>query len=148
MIKNRNELKKILRFSKAERWHSMKILITGGTGFVGATHLPFHPGWDEVTILTRSSKKTERGPRQEFPISRGIRQRRAPGRKPLRTTTPSSILQVPRSLPSGLRNIRRLLRESRVSTTRNIVEGDTIRSLQKDHSVQHLCRRLLWFLRR
>ncbi len=101
----------------------MKILITGGTGFVG-TQLTFRLVQDgnEVTILTRSGKGPERGPTgisylQADPTQQGLWQEAIRSHDAVINLAGASIFA------KWTEEYKQVLRESRISTTRNIVEG-------------------------
>ena len=101
----------------------MKILITGGTGFVG-TQLPsrFIREGHEVTIITRSPKdsgKTSPGVfyLQADPTQKGPWQESIKGYDVIINLAGASIFS------KWTEEHKRALRETRISTTRNIVEG-------------------------
>ena len=101
----------------------MKILITGGTGFVG-TQLTFRLIQDgnEVTILSRSKKGPERVPAgisylQGDPIQKGSWQEAIKNHDAVINLAGASIFA------KWTEEYKKAIRESRVSTTRNVVEG-------------------------
>ncbi|MGD0624786.1 MAG: TIGR01777 family oxidoreductase [Thermodesulfobacteriota bacterium] len=101
----------------------MKILITGGTGFVG-THLcaRFLQDGHEVTILTRSRKGPEEGPAgisylPGDPTQKGPWQEAIQNHEVIVNLAGASIFS------RWTAKQKKAIRESRVSTTGNIVEG-------------------------
>ncbi|HUL20537.1 MAG TPA: TIGR01777 family oxidoreductase [Thermodesulfobacteriota bacterium] len=101
----------------------MKILITGGTGFVGSqlTVRLIQDG-NEVTILTRSGKRLEKGSKgpsylQGDPTQKGPWQEAIQDHDAVINLAGASIFA------KWTEGYKRVLRESRVSTARNIVEG-------------------------
>ena len=101
----------------------MKILITGGTGFVG-TQLTFRFIQDghEITILTRSLKRLGEAPRgisylQGDPTQKGPWQEAIQNHDVVINLAGASIFA------KWTEEYKKVLRESRVSTTRNIVQG-------------------------
>lgn len=101
----------------------MKILITGGTGFVG-TQLTSHLLQDgnEVTILTRSRKEPAReGSGRSYlqgdPTQKGAWQEAIRDHDVIINLAGASIFS------RWTDEHKKAIRESRVSTTRNIVEG-------------------------
>jgi len=103
----------------------MKILITGGTGFVG-TQLTSRLTQDgnEVTILTRSLKRSGEPPRgisylQGDPTQKGPWQEAIKNHDAVINLAGASIFE------RWTEEHKRAIRESRINTTRNIVEGIT-----------------------
>jgi hypothetical protein len=101
----------------------MKILITGGTGFAG-THLTarFLQDGHEVTILTRSRKGPEEGPAgisylPGDPTQKGPWQEAIQNHEVIVNLAGASIFS------RWTAKQKKAIRESRVSTTGNIVEG-------------------------
>ncbi len=101
----------------------MKILITGGTGFVGR-QLTSRLIKDnhEVTILSRSEKRSGEIPRgisclQGDPTQKGSWQEAIKNHDSVINLAGASIFA------KWTEEYKKILRESRVSTTRNIVEG-------------------------
>jgi hypothetical protein len=101
----------------------MKILITGGTGFVGK-HLTsrFVREGYEVTILSRSPKGSGEVPKGTSyligdPTRKGPWQEAIPNHDVIINLAGASIFR------RWSDEYKKLIRESRVSTTRNIVEG-------------------------
>jgi uncharacterized protein (TIGR01777 family) len=101
----------------------MKILITGGTGFVG-TQLTSRLIKDnhEVTILSRSAKRSGETPRgmsylQGDPTQKGSWQEAIKNHDAAINLAGASIFA------KWTEEHKKAIRESRVSTTRNIVEG-------------------------
>lgn len=101
----------------------MRILITGGTGFVG-TRLTSHLIRDgnEVTVLTRSVRGPERGAAgisylQGDPVRQGPWQEAVKDHDAVVNLAGASIFS------KWTEEQKKAIRESRVSTTRNIVEG-------------------------
>lgn len=101
----------------------MKILITGGTGFVG-TQLTsrFIQEGNEVTIVTRSRKGPEKGPAeisylQGDPRQKGLWQEVIKNHDAVVNLAGASIFS------KWTDEHKKAIRESRVNTTRNIVEG-------------------------
>src|SRR5512143_1107638 len=101
----------------------MKILITGGTGFVG-TQLTSRLIKDnhEVTILSRSAKRSGEIPRgisylQGDPTQKGSWQEAIKNHDAVINLAGASIFA------KWTEEHKKAIRESRVSTTRNIVEG-------------------------
>jgi len=106
----------------------MKILITGGTGFVG-TQLTSRLIQDkhEVTILSRSAKRSGEVPRgmsylQGDPTQKGSWQEAIKNHDAAVNLAGASIFA------KWTEEHKKAIRESRVSTTRNIVEGIPSRS--------------------
>jgi uncharacterized protein (TIGR01777 family) len=101
----------------------MKILITGGTGFVGK-QLTSRLIQDrhEVTILSRSVKRSGEVPRgisylQGDPTQKGLWQEAIKNHDAVINLAGASIFA------KWTEEYKKTIRESRVSTTRNIVEG-------------------------
>jgi len=101
----------------------MKILITGGTGFVG-TQLTSRLLQDghEVTILSRSAKRSGEVPRgisylQGDPTQKGSWQEAMKNHEAVINLAGASIFA------KWTEEHKKAIRESRVNTTRNIVEG-------------------------
>jgi uncharacterized protein (TIGR01777 family) len=101
----------------------MKILITGGTGFVGGqlSSRLIQDG-NEVTILTRSLKGSGEAPRgisylQGDPTQKGAWQEAIKNHDAVINLAGASIFA------KWTEEHKKAIRESRVSTTRNIVEG-------------------------
>ena len=101
----------------------MKILITGGTGFVG-TQLKscLIQDGNEVTVLTRSRKGPEKGPAgisylQGDPTQKGPWQEAVKNHDAVINLAGASIFT------KWTEKHKKAIRESRVNTTRNIVEG-------------------------
>lgn len=101
----------------------MKILITGGTGFVG-TQLTsrFIQEGNEVTILSRSLKRSGGAPRgisylQGDPTQKGPWQEAVKNHDAVVNLAGASIFE------RWTEEHKRAIRESRINTTRNIVEG-------------------------
>jgi hypothetical protein len=101
----------------------MKILITGGTGFVGGqlSSRLIQDG-NEVTILTRSLKGSGEGPigisyLQGDPTQKGSWQEAVKNHDAVVNLAGASIFE------RWTEEHKRAIRESRINTTRNIVEG-------------------------
>ena len=101
----------------------MKILITGGTGFVGKQLTSrFIQEGNEVTILTRSLKESGQLPKgisylQGDPTQKGPWQEAVPGHDVIINLAGASIFS------KWSDEYKKLIRDSRVFTTRNIIEG-------------------------
>ena len=101
----------------------MKILITGGTGFVGKQLTSrFIQEGNEVTILTRSLKESGQLPKgisylQGDPTQKGPWQEAIPGHDVIVNLAGASIFS------KWSDEYKKLIRDSRVFTTRNIIEG-------------------------
>jgi len=101
----------------------MKILITGGTGFVGTqlTTRLIQEG-NEVTILTRSRKGTQK-------VTSGISYleadptQKGPWQEAIKNHDAVINLAGASIFAKWTEEYKKAIRESRVSTTRNIVEG-------------------------
>ncbi|MBA4392985.1 MAG: TIGR01777 family protein [Desulfobacca sp.] len=101
----------------------MKILITGGTGFVGKqlTSRLIREG-NEVTILTRSHKESRQPPKgisylQGDPTQKGPWQEVIPDHDVIINLAGASIFN------KWSDEYKKLIRDSRILTTRNIIEG-------------------------
>jgi uncharacterized protein (TIGR01777 family) len=101
----------------------MKIFITGGTGFIGTqlTSRLIQDG-NEVTILTRSKKGSEKGPPgasylEGDPTKKGAWQEAIKEHGAIINLAGASIFS------EWTEEHKKEIRESRVSTTQNIVEG-------------------------
>jgi uncharacterized protein (TIGR01777 family) len=101
----------------------VKILITGGTGFVG-TQLTARLVQDgnEVTILTRSGKRPEKGSKGTSYLQ-GDPTQKGPWQKAIQDHDTVINLAGASIFAKWTEEYKRVLRESRVGTTRNIVEG-------------------------
>ena len=101
----------------------MKILMTGGTGFVGKQLTSrFIQEGNEVTILTRSLKESGQLPKgisylQGDPTQKGPWQEAIPGHDVIINLAGASIFS------KWSDEYKKLIRDSRVFTTRNIIEG-------------------------
>jgi uncharacterized protein (TIGR01777 family) len=101
----------------------MKILITGGTGFVGKQLISrFIQEGNEVTILTRSLKESGQLPKeisylQGDPTQKGPWQEAIPSHDVIINLAGASIFS------KWSDEYKKLIRDSRVFTTRNIIEG-------------------------
>jgi uncharacterized protein (TIGR01777 family) len=109
----------------------MKVLITGGTGFVGK-QLTSRLGQDgnEVTILTRSLKGSEQAPKGISyllgdPTQKGPWQEAIPNHDVIINLAGASIFS------KWSDEYKKLIRDSRVFTTRNIIEGIPSQSQKK-----------------
>ena len=101
----------------------MKILMTGGTGFVVKQLTSrFVQEGNEVTILTRSLKESGQLPKgisylQGDPTQKGPWQEAIPGHDVIVNLAGASIFS------KWSEEYKKLIRDSRVFTTRNIIEG-------------------------
>lgn len=101
----------------------MKILITGGTGFVG-TQLTSRLTQDghELTILSRSAKRSGEVPRG-ISYLQGDPTQKGPWQESIKTHDAVINLAGASIFAKWTEEHKKAIRESRVSTTRNIVEG-------------------------
>ena len=101
----------------------MKILITGGTGFVG-TQLTsrFIQDGHEVTILSRSAKRSGEAPRG-ISYLQGDPTQKGPWQEAIKNHDAVINLAGASIFAKWTEEHKKAIRESRVSTTRNIVEG-------------------------
>ena len=101
----------------------MKILITGGTGFVGTqlTSRLIQDG-NEVTVLTRSRKGPEKGP-AEISYLQGDPTQKGPWQEAIKNQDAVINLAGASIFTKWTEKHKKAIRESRVNTTRNIVEG-------------------------
>lgn len=101
----------------------MKILITGGTGFIG-TQLTSRLIQDgiEVTILTRSEKQPEQGARGVTYLH-GDPTQEGPWQEAVKRHDGVINLAGASIFSKWTDDRKKAIRESRVSTTRNIVDG-------------------------
>jgi len=101
----------------------MKILITGGTGFVGTqlTSRLIRDG-HEVTILTRSLKGAK-GPSPGISYLEGDPTRKGPWQEAIKNHDAVINLAGASIFSKWTEEQKKAIRESRVSTTQNIVEG-------------------------
>jgi len=101
----------------------MKILITGGTGFVG-TQLTSRLIKDnhEVTILSRSAKRSGEIPRG-MSYLQGDPTRKGSWQEAIKNHDAAINLAGASIFAKWTEEHKKAIRESRVSTTRNIVEG-------------------------
>jgi hypothetical protein len=109
----------------------MKVLITGGTGFVGKQlSARLVQDGNEITILTRSLKGSEQAPKgvsylQGDPTQKGPWQEAIPNHDVVINLAGASIFS------KWTDEYKRLIRDSRVFTTRNIIEGISSQSGKK-----------------
>ncbi len=98
----------------------MKFLITGGTGFVG-TQLTMRlaQAGHEVTVLSRSPKESSRG----VTFLQGDPTRKGPWQEAIREHDAVINLAGASIFAKWTEEHKKAIRESRISTTRNIVEG-------------------------
>jgi len=101
----------------------VKILITGGTGFVG-TRLTSRLVQDgnEVTVLTRSPRGSGQAPEGIFYLQ-GDPTQKGPWQEAIQNHDAVINLAGASIFSKWTEEHKRLIRESRVSTTRNLVEG-------------------------
>ena len=101
----------------------MKILITGGTGFVGTqlTSRLIQDG-NEVTILTRSWKGGEKAP-PKISYLQGDPTQKGPWQEAIKNHNVIINLAGASIFSKWTEEYKKAIRESRVSTTGNIVEG-------------------------
>ena len=101
----------------------MKILITGGTGFVG-TQLTSRLIQDghEVTILSRSAKRSGEVPRG-ISYLQGDPTQKGPWQEAIKNHDGVINLAGASIFAKWTEEYKKAIRESRVNTTRNIVEG-------------------------
>jgi uncharacterized protein (TIGR01777 family) len=101
----------------------MKILITGGTGFVG-TQLTSRLIQDnhEVTILSRSAKRSGEIPKG-ISYLQGDPTQKGPWQEAIKNHDAAINLAGASIFAKWTEEHKKAIRESRVSTTRNIVEG-------------------------
>lgn len=101
----------------------MKILITGGTGFVGKqlSSRLIEEGY-EVTILTRSLKR-EKGASSGISYLEGDPTKKGPWQESIRNHDVVINLAGASIFSKWTEEHKKAIRESRVNTTRNIVEG-------------------------
>ena len=101
----------------------MRVLITGGTGFVGKQlSSRLVQDGNEITILTRSLKGSEQAPKgisylQGDPTEKGPWQEAIPNHDAVINLAGASIFS------KWSDEYKKLIRDSRVFTTRNIIEG-------------------------
>jgi uncharacterized protein len=100
----------------------MKIFMTGGTGFVGTSLIRRLSAEHQVTVLTRSRKETGRTPSgvsflEGDPTQRGDWQEKAADHEVFINLAGASIFK------RWSDEYKKLLRDSRIETTRNLVES-------------------------
>ncbi len=107
----------------SQEGNGMKILMTGGTGFVG-THLTSRLIRDgnEVTILTRSGKGLEKGA-EGISYLQGDPTQKGPWQEAIKNHDAVINLAGASIFSKWTEQHKKAIRESRVNTTRNIVEG-------------------------
>ena len=109
----------------------MRVLITGGTGFVGKQlSARLVQDGNEITILTRSLKGSEQAPKgvsylQGDPTQKGPWQEAIPNHDVVINLAGASIFS------KWTDEYKKLIRDSRVFTTRNIIEGISSQSGKK-----------------
>src|SRR4030065_766527 len=108
----------------------MKILITGGTGFVG-TQLTSRLIQDkhEVTILTRSLK-VAKGSSPGISYLEGDPTKKGPWQEAIKNHDAVINLAGASIFSKWTEEHKKAIRESRVNTTRNIVEGISSRPVR------------------
>ena len=100
----------------------MKILITGGTGFVGTTLTTrLIKDGHEVTILSRSAKRSGEVPRG-ISYLQGDPTQKGPWQEAIKNHDAVINLAGASIFAKWTEEYKKAIRESRVSTTRNIVE--------------------------